>query len=144
MPKRILVINDTQEILELLRALLEDESYEVVLSSVPMQKLTDVERVQPDLILLDILFREEKTGWQMLQMLRSKRSTASIPVIICSAAIKDVQEQEGYLNSQGIRIVYKPFDIEVLLDTVKAMLETVTASNFIIEKGKQQSIRNEN
>lgn len=144
MPKRILVINDTQEILELLRALLEDESYEVVLSSVPMQKLTDVERVQPDLILLDILFREEKTGWQMLQMLRSKRSTAFIPVIICSAAIKDVQEQEGYLNSQGIRIVYKPFDIEVLLDTVKAMLETVTASNFIIEKGKQQSIRNEN
>ena len=123
MRKRILVVNDTQEILELFRILLEEEGYEVILSGNPLQTLTEVEQVRPDLIVLDILFRSEKTGWQMLEMLRTKRSTASIPVLICSAALHDVQEQEGYLNSQGVRIVYKPFDIEVLLQTIKTMLD---------------------
>lgn len=126
MKKRILVINDTQEILELFRSLLEDAGYEVTLSGVPLQKLSEIEQLQPDLIVLDILFRDEKTGWQMLEMLRTKRTTASIPVVICSAALRDVQEQEGYLNGQGIRIVYKPFDIDVLLDTIKAVLETTS------------------
>lgn len=123
MRKRILVVNDTQEILELFRILLEEEGYEVILSGNPLQSLIEVEQVRPDLIILDILFRAEKTGWQMLEMLRTKRSTASIPVLICSAALHDVQEQEGYLNSQGVRIVYKPFDIEVLLQTIKTMLD---------------------
>jgi len=36
---RILVINDTQEILEMFRMLLEDKGYEVILSSFPMQKI---------------------------------------------------------------------------------------------------------
>ncbi len=122
MKKRILVVNDTQEILELFRLLLEEEGYEVILSGVPLQSLREVEQLRPDLIVLDILFRDEKTGWQMLEMLRLSRSTALIPVLICSAALREIQEQEGYLNSQGVRIVYKPFDIDVLLQTVKAML----------------------
>jgi DNA-binding response OmpR family regulator len=123
MKKRILVVNDTQEILELFRLLLEEEGYEVILSGVPLQSLREVEQLRPDLIVLDILFRDEKTGWQMLEMLRLSRSTALIPVLICSAALREIQEQEGYLNSQGVRIVYKPFDIDVLLQTVKAMLD---------------------
>jgi DNA-binding response OmpR family regulator len=126
MTKRILVINDTQEILELFRNLLEEEGYEVILSGVPLQKVTDVEQIHPDLIILDILFRQEKIGWQILEMLRMNRSTASIPIIICTAALKDTQEQEGYLNNQGIRIVYKPFDLDNLLDTVKSTLETAS------------------
>src|SRR5579883_572672 len=123
MKKRILVVNDTQEILELFRLLLEEEGYEVLLSGVPLQSLREVEQLRPDLIVLDILFRDEKTGWQMLEMLRLSRSTALIPVLICSAALREIQEQEGYLNSQGVRIVYKPFDIDVLLQTIKAMLD---------------------
>lgn len=132
--KRILVINDTQEILELFRVLLEGEGYEVFLSGIPMQKIVEIERVHPDLVLLDILFKDERAGWQILEMLRAKRTTASIPVIICSAALKDVQEQEGYLNSQGIRVVYKPFDIDILLDTVKTALESTAQVRIGLEK----------
>ena len=126
MGKRILVINDTQEILELFRLLLEEEGYEVVLSGVPVQKVGEVRQIRPDLVILDIVFRNEKTGWQMLEMLRLNRLTASIPIIICTAALSEVQDQEGYLNSQGVRLVYKPFDIDVLLVTIKSMLESTT------------------
>ena len=124
MPTRILVINDTQEILDLFRILLEEEGFEVVLSGFPFQQVSEIEQISPDLIILDIIFGDEKTGWQMLQLLKMKRSTASIPVIVCTAALNVVREQEGYLVSQGIHVVYKPFDIDHLLTIIKLALES--------------------
>lgn len=120
---RILVINDTQEVLEMFRILLEEEGYEVMLSGMPILKVNEVERIKPDLIILDLIFGEQKSGWQMLQMLKMQRATASTPVIICTAALRDVQEQEGYLVAQGVRVIYKPFDIDALLTVVKEALE---------------------
>ena len=123
MAARILVVNDTQEILELFRMILEEEGgYEVILSGFPMQEIEDVEQIKPDLIILDLVFGSEKTGMQMLQMLKMKRSTQSIPVIICTAALDLVREQEGYLNSQGVHLIYKPFDIDHLMTSVKRLL----------------------
>jgi DNA-binding response OmpR family regulator len=124
MPPRILVINDTQEILDLFRILLEEEGFEVVLSGFPFQQVSEVEQISPDIIILDIIFGDEKTGWQMLQLLKMKRSTASIPVIVCTAALNAVREQEGYLVAQGVHVVYKPFDIDHILTTIKLALES--------------------
>ncbi len=124
MGTRVLVINDTQEILEMFRMLLEDEGYEVILSSFPMQKIQEIEQINPQLIILDFIFGERKLGWQMLQLLKMQRATAKIPIIICTAAESAVRDQEGYLVSQGIQIVYKPFDIDVLLLAIKRALET--------------------
>ncbi len=124
MPPRVLVINDTQEILDLFRILLEEEGFEVVLSGFPFQQVSEIEQISPDLIILDIIFGDEKTGWQMLQLLKMKRSTASIPVIVCTAALNAVREQEGYLVSQGVHVVYKPFDIDHILTTIKLALES--------------------
>ena len=124
MPTRILVINDTQEILDLFRIMLEGEGYEVVLSGFPFQQISEVEKVNPDLIILDIIFGDEKIGWQMLQLLKMKRSTAYIPTIVCTAALNAVREQEGYLVSQGVHVVYKPFDIDHILTTIKLALES--------------------
>ena len=124
MPTRILVINDTQEILDLFRILLEEEGFEVVLSGFPFQQVSEIEQISPDLIILDIIFGDEKTGWQMLQLLKMKRSTASIPVIVCTAALNVVREQEGYLVSQGVHVIYKPFDIDHILTTIKLALES--------------------
>lgn len=119
---RILVINDTQELLEMFRLLLEQEGYEVILSGMPILKVGEVEAIQPDLIILDIIFGDRKTGWQMLQMLKMQRSTARIPVIVCTAALREVQEQEGYLISQNVRVIYKPFDIDALLTLIDQAL----------------------
>ena len=53
-----------------------------------------------------------------------KRSTASIPVVVCTAALNVVREQEGYLVSQGVHVVYKPFDIDHILTAIKLALES--------------------
>ena len=119
---RILVVNDTQELLEMFRLLLEGEGYEVILSGMPILKIKEVEQIKPDLIILDIVFGDQKSGWQMLQMLKMQRATARIPVVVCTAALREVQEQEGYLVAQGVRVVYKPFDIDDLFTMISQAL----------------------
>jgi len=132
------VVNDTQEILELFRMLLEEEGYEVILSGFPIQQISDVERINPDLIILDFVFGDQKIGWQMLQMLKMQRSTALIPVIVCTAALDMVREQEGYLVSQGVHVVFKPFDIDHLMVNVKQLLESHEHFSLQAEEEKRK------
>jgi DNA-binding response OmpR family regulator len=140
MTTRILVVNDTQEILELFRSFLEDEEgYEVVLAGEPMQQIKEVEQINPDLIILDLIFSEEKTGLQMLQMLKMQRSTATIPVIVCTAALDLLREQEGYLVSQGVHVVYKPFDLDHLITNVKQLLESHEHVSSVIEEERKKN-----
>ncbi len=124
MAKHILVVNDTQDILEIFRLLLESEGYRVTLSSFPLQKANDIVQLGPDLIILDVVFGEEKLGWQMLQLLKMQPATASIPVIICTAAEKAVREMEGYLVSKNVLVVYKPFELDDLLTAVTQALQS--------------------
>jgi len=140
MKARILVVNDTQEILELFRMILEEqEGYDVVLSGFPIQQIKEIELIKPDLIILDLVLGDEKTGMQMLQMLKMQRSTAAIPVLVCTAALQIVREQEGYLVSQGVHVVFKPFDIDDLLTNIKQLLESHEhASSVIKEERKKQ------
>jgi DNA-binding response OmpR family regulator len=124
MAKRIMVVNDTQEILDLFRLILEEEGYEVVPYSYAIQDMLEVERVQPDLLIIDLIFGREKVGWQMLQKLKMSRSTASIPVIICTAATKEVYDMEGYLRSKSVMVVLKPFEVDDMLAAVKQAFES--------------------
>jgi DNA-binding response OmpR family regulator len=136
---RILVVNDTQEILELFRMLLEEEEgYDVVLSGFPIQQVKDIEHIKPDLIILDLVLGDEKTGMQMLQMLKMQRSTATIPVLVCTAALQIVREQEGYLVSQGVHVVYKPFEIDDLMANVKQLLGSHEHISSIIEEERKK------
>mgnify|MGYP001774029797 CR=1 FL=1 len=122
MSARILVVNDTQEILDLFREILTDEGYDVFLYSYGIQDLSEVERIKPDLIILDLLIGGETVGWQMLQKLKMRRSTASIPVIVCTAAVKAAREMEGYMRAKQVGLVFKPFDIDDLLQAVRQAL----------------------
>lgn len=136
MPKHILVVNDTQEILELFRAILEEEAgYRVTLTSIQPQMLEVVKEIKPDLIISDHVFGEEKAGWQFLQRLKMDRETANIPLIVCSGAIKELKEMEGYLMSKGIGVLYKPFDVDDLLDMVQTKL-SMEARNSVHHRGE--------
>ena len=70
---RIMVLNDTQEILELFREILELEGYKVILNGFAPNELQEIERPQPGRIILDVIFGDERPGWQLLQKLRMRR-----------------------------------------------------------------------
>jgi DNA-binding NtrC family response regulator len=124
LPKHIMVINDTQEILDLFREILQGEGgYEVTLCGMKPHMIEDIKEVKPDLVISDHVFGEEKFGWQLVQRLKMDRETANIPIIICSAAVKEVREMEGFLTEKNIGILLKPFDVDELLDLVASKLD---------------------
>jgi DNA-binding response OmpR family regulator len=124
-PKHILVINDTPSILDLFQELLGEEGYRVTVDifDVPSrEKLDHIKALRPDLIILDFIVGGESLGWQLLQLLKMDRETVSIPVVVCTGAVRQVTELQGHLTVMGVGIVLKPFDIDQLLAEVAASL----------------------
>jgi CheY-like chemotaxis protein len=123
--KRILVINDTKEILELFQDVLEGElGHEVVLMSFAPDELSRIVEERPDLVIIDfVIGQREMEGWQLLQKLRMHPTTVGIPIVACTAALQAVREQEAYLLEQGIEVVMKPFTIDALEGAVSRALE---------------------
>jgi len=67
------------------------------------------------------------------------RSTAGIPVILCTAATREVREIDGYLVAHDIQVVAKPFDIDDLLNAVRQALANADHSGkLIIERARSQ------
>lgn len=137
---RIIVINDTQEILELFRAILEEEmGHEVILDSYKPHMLDIIKELAPDLIISDHVFGEEKIGFQLLQRLKMDRATARIPTIICSAAVKDLKEIEGYLMSKNVGVLYKPFEVDDLISLVNRKLAEISDPDVSHPEGDPSS-----
>lgn len=123
--KHVLVINDTPAILDLFRDLLEEAGYRVSLHAFVGDadaKLAEVRHLQPDLVILDYIVGGEAIGWQFLQLLKMDRRTRTIPVIICTGAIRQVEELRAHLLEMNVRVVLKPFDIDHLLAEVGRVL----------------------
>src|SRR5918998_3098004 len=128
----ILIINDTQEILDLLQELLEDEGYRVT-TSLALLDITRVKALAPDVIVQDLLFEgTQELGWKFLTLVRLDPELARIPLVLCTAAVRTVTNPEmaEQLNRQGIRVVLKPFTIEDLLTT----LDEVRAAQSLINQ----------
>ncbi|MDQ3694520.1 MAG: response regulator [Chloroflexota bacterium] len=119
--RHVLVVNDTQEILDLFREILEDEGYRVSLYTYAFRDLGDILKQKPDLIILDFMIGGEDYGWQLLQKMKMSRETAKIPVIVCTAALGLVRQLEGHLKEKNVGIVVKPFDIDDLLREINAV-----------------------
>lgn len=124
MAARILVIEDNPSLLALYSDLFQDEGYEVVLQSTPQLDLATIAETTPDLIVLDLLFDGDLTGWETLQRLKLQSATATIPVVICSAATKSVDELQSSFATMGAYFLKKPFDLDMLLDVVRHQLNS--------------------
>jgi DNA-binding response OmpR family regulator len=123
--KHILVVNDDPAILQLFDELLSEEGYRVTLDNFSRQTQEVYENIRehrPDLVILDFIIGNEGGGWQLLQVLEMDRTTRDTPLIICTGAVRQVTELSGHLETMGIQVVLKPFDIDHLLSVVKSML----------------------
>ncbi len=126
----ILIINDTQEILDLMQELLEEEGYRVT-SSLALLDINKVRALAPDIIVQDLLFEgTQELGWKFLTLARLDPVLARIPLVLCTAAVRTVNDPEmaAQLDRQGIRVVLKPFTIEELLTPLS---EVRTAQSLI-------------
>ena len=114
--RRVLVVNDTEEILELFRDIIEGMGHEMRAMSFAPDDLAHITDLDPDLVILDLVFNtgNEGQGWQLLQKLRMNKATEELPIIVCTAATDQVREQEGWLIARGVKVVPKPFTVDDL------------------------------
>ncbi len=123
MPKLIMVVNDTQEILDLFHDLLTGAGYETSLHAYGKRTVQEVVQVAPDLIISDWPpFDREVYGWQFLQMLKMNRETAHLPVVVCTTNLRAIEDNQAWMASKGIRVVAKPFDVDELLAAIEVLL----------------------
>jgi DNA-binding NtrC family response regulator len=121
--KRILVVNDTEEILELFQAIVEGMGHEMIPMSYAPDDLAKITEARPDLVIVDfVMAGEEFRGWQLVQKLKMSRDTEELPLIICTGAKREIHEYEGWLTEKGIAVVLKPFSID---DLEKAIDKTL-------------------
>ena len=119
--KRILVINDDPAILALFEEMLSEEGYSVTLDNFARQTgelQQSIRETKPDLIIMDFVIGGEAAGWQLLQLTRMDRATRDIPVIVCTGAVRQVNELGAHLDTMGVQVVTKPFDIDHLLGVI--------------------------
>jgi CheY-like chemotaxis protein len=111
----ILVIDDEEIILSMLRDVLELEGYEVLLSTNGQAGLARALEAHPDLILTDVMM-PVMDGHVLCRRLRAEPRTAQIPVIGMSAAYRP--QADDTFDA----IIDKPFDIPPLLALIHAQL----------------------
>jgi two-component system, OmpR family, alkaline phosphatase synthesis response regulator PhoP len=118
--EKILVIDDEEDILELVRYNLAKEGYRVACVTSGEQALREVKEGAPDLILLDLML-PGLDGLDACRRLKSDPVTSIIPIIMLTAKGEDADIVTG-LELGAEDYVTKPFSPRVLLARLKACL----------------------
>ncbi|PWK71473.1 two-component system alkaline phosphatase synthesis response regulator PhoP/two-component system response regulator MtrA [Mucilaginibacter oryzae] len=119
MNKRILIIDDDEDILDILHIIFRDEGFNVVVSNTG-EAADHIHIISPDLILLDVrIAGSAKRGDQICAEIKARYPGNKLPVVLVSAET----DLEMLANQCGADFyVKKPFDIYELLSRVKAYL----------------------
>ena len=137
MSKRILVIDDEQDLIELVRYNLEREGFEVIAAADGQAGLKAAMRSKPDLIVLDLMM-PGTDGLTVCRELRNDNRTQRIPVIMLTAKAAEVDRIVG-LEMGADDYVTKPFSPRELVARVKAILrrgELQDQQPQLIRRGK--------
>ncbi len=115
--RKILVIDDELEVIELLKKRLEKTGYQVVTATDGPQGFKTAMEQKPDLILLDIIM-PEVDGLTVLRQLKAEGSTSRIPVVMVTA--KGMTDSIFEARKYGATdYIIKPFEWSELLKFIK-------------------------
>ena len=118
MAKRILVLDDNQDILEIVHETLTYEAFEVKSTSISSEVIHLAETFAPNLVILD--YRVAGTnGGELCKQLKLHPQFKNVPVIIYSAYLSHDDELMAYGCDA---IINKPFDLSELVDKVNQLL----------------------
>ena len=117
----ILCVDDDKENLELLKGMLEEEGYHLMLASSGAEALKQISVKIPDLILLDVMM-PDMTGIEVLQKILSERETRDIPVVMLTSS-KELEHVKTAVEAGAVSYIKKPFTHTAVLGIVKGFIE---------------------
>ena len=118
--KRILLVDDDEEIVETVKLALQDHGYDVLVARDGSEGLMRAERDAPDLIILDMIM-PKRSGFSVLDHIRKRH--ASSPRIIMLTGNEE-QRYRDFAASRGVdAFLAKPFEMPQLLEEVESLLQ---------------------
>ena len=116
--KNVLIIDDNEDNLFLLRLILEILGCDVRSASNGEEGIAKVYRAVPDLIILDLMM-PDISGIEVIERLKANRQLPYIPIMLLTA---NAELFRGEAIALCDELFYKPFDVEHLLSTIKLLL----------------------
>lgn len=118
--KKILVADDEPPVVQIIRANLELEGYQVVTAYDGVQALEKAKAEHPDLLILDIMM-PRMDGFDVLDALKKDASTENIPVVMLTA-LNEIEHMDQAARKGSYCYLTKPFEPLELLMIVRRLL----------------------
>ncbi len=116
MSARILIVDDEQDTLNLMRLILEINDYAVITTLNSQEALDLAGEAQPDVVLLDIMM-PGLDGFQLCKMMRANPTTSELPIIFVTAyAALDLEQRR--IEAGADMVIHKPVDSRLLTNAI--------------------------
>jgi two-component system response regulator VicR len=124
---KVVCIEDEQEMIDLVKLILSKKEVEVHGASGGQEGLELVKRLQPDLVLLDLMM-PDIDGWEVYQQMKADEDLAKIPVIIVTAKAQSIDKVLGLHIAKVDDYITKPFGPSELSSSVDRVLQKAAAA----------------
>jgi len=118
---KVLVIDDEESIIDFIKLGLHYEGFEVESSSDGEQGIIAAQRINPDVIILDVMMPGGIDGLEVCRRLRANPTTSDIPILMLTAK-DEVSDRILGLQTGADDYLTKPFDFYELLERIRAIL----------------------
>ena len=140
-PARILIVDDNEANVDILRARLQANDYEIVTASDGEEALAAAREHLPDLILLDVMM-PKLDGIEVCRRLRADETVPFIPIILVTAK-SDPKDVIAALEAGGDEYLTKPVDHSSLVARVKSMLRIKALHDTVQRQAEQLTAWNQ-
>jgi DNA-binding response OmpR family regulator len=120
MPKKIMIVDDEEDIRELVRVTLEDDNYEMHEAENGKEALIKANEVKPDMVILDLMM-PDKWGYAVCEELKRNPETKDTIVLFLTARGSSPSRRMGEFKG-GDEYIVKPFNPGELREKVKRLL----------------------
>ncbi len=118
--KRILVVDDYPQVVEVLKIRLESAGYEVLAAYDGQEALNVARREHPDLILLDVLL-PKINGYKVARLLKFDKKFKEIPIIMLTSRAKQADAELG-IEAGANEYIFKPYNPAKLMEMIAKYL----------------------
>jgi len=119
--KKVLVVDDEPDTLELVKLVLESGGFEAILANNGKEAMAQIAIVRPDLVLLDIMM-PDMDGWDVFR--KMKERDPGIPIAILTAKAQNIDKLLGLHVLKADDYITKPFGKNELISKVKKLTES--------------------
>ena len=139
MRRKILVVEDNPDQLELIRLILEKAGFAIGTAANGTDALIKTRSISPDLIILDLML-PGLNGFDICETLRKNPATASVPIIMLTGLCSQFGRLAG-LESGASDFLTKPFKTEELVSKVDKLLRTSGTSKAKVRNESEPRLK---